>query len=102
VSSIEETALAVDALASTALQSAIRNHVTPGSDRGPQSAIDAVQRGAGWLITNTNAGQSLPAAPIGLYFARLWYFEELYPLIFTLCALGKVAQMPARAWSKAR
>jgi squalene-hopene/tetraprenyl-beta-curcumene cyclase len=84
-SSIEETALAVDALAAALLQSAIRN---------PQSAIEAVRRGADWLIANTNHGQSTPASPIGLYFARLWYFEELYPLIFSLSALGKVQKLP--------
>jgi squalene-hopene/tetraprenyl-beta-curcumene cyclase len=27
-------------------------------------------------------------APIGFYFAKLWYFERLYPLIFTVGALG--------------
>ncbi len=31
----------------------------------------------------------LDAAPIGLYFAKLWYDEKLYPLIFTLSALTK-------------
>jgi squalene-hopene/tetraprenyl-beta-curcumene cyclase len=31
------------------------------------------------------------AAPIGLYFARLWYYEKLYPLIFATSALGRVA-----------
>ncbi len=31
---------------------------------------------------------SLPSHPIGLYFASLWYDEELYPLIFTLSALA--------------
>jgi squalene-hopene/tetraprenyl-beta-curcumene cyclase len=28
------------------------------------------------------------AAPIGLYFAVLWYYEELYPLCFALNGLG--------------
>ena len=27
--------------------------------------------------------------PIGFYFAKLWYHERLYPLIFTTTALGK-------------
>jgi squalene-hopene/tetraprenyl-beta-curcumene cyclase len=93
VSSIEETALAVDALATTLLQSAIRGIVTPDSDPGPQSAIEVVRRGTEWLITNTDRGQSTPASPIGLYFARLWYFEELYPLIFALSALSKVQRL---------
>lgn len=30
-------------------------------------------------------------APIGFYFAKLWYYERLYPLIFTVGALGKAA-----------
>ena len=83
-SSIEETSLAVDALTTALLQSAIRN---------PQSAIEAACRGADWLTTNTSRGRSSPASPIGLYFARLWYFEELYPLIFTLAALSKVQKL---------
>ena len=83
-SSIEETALAVDALATALLQSEIRT---------PNSEIEAVRRGAAWLIANTDQGQSTPASPIGLYFARLWYSEELYPLIFTLSALAKVHEL---------
>jgi len=85
-SSIEETALAVDALATTGLQSAIRNS---------PSALDAVRRGTEWLVENTDQGRSTPASPIGLYFARLWYSEELYPIVFTLAALGKVSRLPA-------
>jgi squalene-hopene/tetraprenyl-beta-curcumene cyclase len=84
VSSIEETALAVDGLCAILLQSAIPN---------PKSEIEAIRRGAEWLIRNTEHGQSTPASPIGLYFARLWYFEELYPLIFALSALGKVSRL---------
>jgi squalene-hopene/tetraprenyl-beta-curcumene cyclase len=71
-SSIEETALAVDALA------------------GQPEAVDAACRGADWLITNTQQGVFLPVSPIGLYFAQLWYHEELYPLVFSLSALGRV------------
>jgi squalene-hopene/tetraprenyl-beta-curcumene cyclase len=82
-SSIEETSLAVDALAMACLL------------HGDSSAaMQAVCRGVQWLIANTNCGTSLPPSPIGLYFARLWYFEELYPLVFALCALSRVAQLP--------
>ena len=31
-------------------------------------------------------------SPIGFYFAKLWYFERLYPLIFTVAALGRAAR----------
>ena len=27
-------------------------------------------------------------SPIGFYFAKLWYYERLYPLVFTVAALG--------------
>ena len=78
-STIEETALAVDALAANASSS--------------ESLPSAVVRGACWLIEQTEAGTSLNPSPIGLYFARLWYYEELYPLIFATSALQKVKNL---------
>jgi squalene-hopene/tetraprenyl-beta-curcumene cyclase len=71
--SIEETAQAVAALATHAAR-------TPGAD------TTAVRRGLAWLREATDHGRAFPAAPIGLYFARLWYSEALYPLIFTAAA----------------
>ena len=72
-SSIEETGVAVRALAGT-----------ESSD-----VKQALLRGVRWLIAKTNEGHDTPPTPIGLYFARLWYFEELYPLIFSLAALSR-------------
>ncbi len=69
--SIEETALAIEALAMAG-----RDHAAPG---------DAVARGLAWLARETDGGR-FAASPIGLYFARLWYSEELYPVIFTAAA----------------
>ena len=40
-------------------------------------------RGARWLEECVDFEPS----PIGLYFAKLWYSERLYPLIFTVSAL---------------
>jgi squalene-hopene/tetraprenyl-beta-curcumene cyclase len=71
-SSVEETALAVAALAGTA-------------------EVAAVESGARWLTERVNAGAWREPAPIGFYFAKLWYSERLYPLIFTTAALGRVA-----------
>jgi squalene-hopene/tetraprenyl-beta-curcumene cyclase len=34
----------------------------------------------------TRSGTHFPASSIGLYFARLWYHEQLYPVIWTLGA----------------
>lgn len=73
--SVEETALALQALALTA---------------GPTQP--EVQRAAQWLARTTQAGTRWPASPIGLYFAILWYSELLYPLVWTLAALGRLPE----------
>ena len=73
-SSIEETALAVDALA----------------EYSPGNSID---RGVEFLRGATRNGTHFPPSPIGFYFANLWYYETLYPMIFTVAALVRVNQM---------
>jgi squalene-hopene/tetraprenyl-beta-curcumene cyclase len=62
-SSIEETGLALSALAGT--------------------APAALARGEAWLQMAIGDGAYTPS-PIGFYFARLWYFERLYPIIFSV------------------
>jgi len=49
---------------------------------------DAIERGTNWLI-NRIQSNDMDASPIGFYFAKLWYFEKLYPLIFTVSALSQ-------------
>jgi squalene-hopene/tetraprenyl-beta-curcumene cyclase len=71
LSTVEETALAVEVLL----------------DAGPEAGA-AVQRGLTWLIDRVEAGGLHDPTPIGFYFAKLWYFERCYPLIFTVAALG--------------
>jgi squalene-hopene/tetraprenyl-beta-curcumene cyclase len=39
------------------------------------------------MMQATEDARYFPATPVGLYFARLWYAEELYPLIFAAGAL---------------
>lgn len=70
--SIEETALAVAALAECV-------------PRGLATAA-CVARGVDWLNHATRDGRDFPEAPIGLYFAKLWYSERLYPAIFAVAA----------------
>jgi squalene-hopene/tetraprenyl-beta-curcumene cyclase len=85
-SSIEETALAVEALASTLeARRATSDHAEP--------LPRAIQHGSSWLVQHTQAGTRFEPAPIGLYFARLWYHEQLYPLIFTVSALEQVCRL---------
>jgi squalene-hopene/tetraprenyl-beta-curcumene cyclase len=76
-SSIEETALAVEGLASAY------------ASAGTKGVQDAIASGVNWLVEHTARGKSFPPAPIGFYFANLWYFEKLYPLIFAVSALTR-------------
>jgi squalene-hopene/tetraprenyl-beta-curcumene cyclase len=78
-STIEESAVAISGLAAAAR-----------SGRCGDAARAAVDRGAAWLIAATHGGRTFPSSPLGLYFARLWYSERLYPLIFTAGALEAV------------
>jgi squalene-hopene/tetraprenyl-beta-curcumene cyclase len=82
---IEETAVAVEALAEVAEHAADRELAA--------RALLAVGRGLEWLITHTDGGKRFPAAPIGLYFAKLWYDEALYPLVFTVTAFERAARL---------
>jgi squalene-hopene/tetraprenyl-beta-curcumene cyclase len=83
--SIEETALTVEALARVAAES------RDATLRGRATA--AVASGVAWLLDHTASGTRFSAAPIGLYFAKLWYDEELYPLAFTVAALERAASI---------
>lgn len=70
--SVEETALAVEALA------------------GFPEHADKLALGIDRLLTLLDRHPQPVAAPIGLYFARLWYYERLYPILFATRALGRV------------
>ena len=73
-SSIEETGVALAALA-----------------RCEHRNETALTAGARWLIDVTRRGRETRPSPIGLYFARLWYYEELYPLVFAIEGLVAVS-----------
>jgi squalene-hopene/tetraprenyl-beta-curcumene cyclase len=79
--SIEETALAVEALAAWQPQQPLSSDMR-----------SAIGRGLAWLLAATGQGTRFPAAPIGLYFAKLWYSEKLYPVVFPLAALLRARQ----------
>jgi len=66
--SIEETALSICALTK-------RNQ-------------EACLKGFQWL-DNEHKTKGLQASPIGLYFATLWYDEQMYPLIYYIEALRR-------------
>ena len=84
-SSVEETALAVEALSGSLAGQQFDPSVSIPQVKG------AVESGAKWLIDRVRSGQWLNASPIGFYFANLWYYERLYPMIFTVGALSRTA-----------
>lgn len=122
-SSLEESALAVDALLTVLLGAAkpgknsFRNHLdhrgvdtscidqvleeeenegltgeNPTSTNlggGNLAICQAIIRGVEFLLRHVDHGRHRQPWPIGFYFAKLWYHEKLYPLIFTTAALGK-------------
>lgn len=47
----------------------------------------AYRKGIFELIEAVRSDRWTDPSPIGLYFAKLWYYEELYPLVFTTAAL---------------
>jgi squalene-hopene/tetraprenyl-beta-curcumene cyclase len=93
-SSVEETALALEALA------ALAGEARPGQPAGavPASQLaDALHRGLAWLASATDLGRRFPPTPIGFYFARLWYYEKLYPVIYTMAALSQASRLERQA-----
>jgi squalene-hopene/tetraprenyl-beta-curcumene cyclase len=82
LATIEETANAVSALAAYLHSGGILS-----------DAKDAMLRGVTWILNATKDGADFPPSPIGLYFARLWYYEAIYPVLGTLGALQRVAEL---------
>lgn len=80
-SSIEETALALEALAAA-------YGVSPAPE-----LYATLERGALWLTDRVEEGSWKTASPIGFYFAKLWYYESLYPIIFATAALDRLSKV---------
>jgi squalene-hopene/tetraprenyl-beta-curcumene cyclase len=83
-SSIEETALAMEGLANYFLNSQRYAASTPPL---------ILRRGVNYLMQATQGGTVFDPSPIGFYFANLWYFEKLYPVIYTVAALTQVTEV---------
>jgi len=101
-SSVEETALAVEALLAALPLNPEPRTLNPGNATEGRNATEgvpysAVVAGLNWLLDRVEAGQHRQPAPIGFYFAKLWYYERLYPLTFTVAALGRACRQLAPA-----
>lgn len=85
-STVEETALATEALL-VCIRQGLKD---PSIDERWMDA--AANKGLQWLVAKVENGTVSTASPIGFYFAKLWYYEKLYPLIFTVGALRQALE----------
>ncbi|MBD3291700.1 MAG: squalene--hopene cyclase [Armatimonadia bacterium] len=81
-STVEQTAMAISALCRFV-----------DEDTVPE----ALEGGVEYLTARVGDGSWTEPAPIGLYFASLWYTEALYPVAWTVEALGRAREALARA-----
>lgn len=84
-STIEETAVALEGLAAQLMDEA-----GLADRRSATDVPSALKAGVQWLERRTEGGSRFAPSPIGLYFARLFYFEDLYPLVFSISALNRI------------
>lgn len=86
---IEETGLALESLT--------RCYLVASNDEQDRQLLDrtrqAIIAGGKRLMELTANGTNFPAAPIGFYFAKLWYFETTYPIVFALNAFRGLNQV---------
>ncbi len=80
-STVEETAMAVEALLAS-----------PHDPRWRP----ALESGLQWLVRAVEESRFREPAVIGLQPPRLWYSEKVYPLAFTVSALGQAVRLLAR------
>jgi squalene-hopene/tetraprenyl-beta-curcumene cyclase len=72
--STEEESLAIESLASS------------------DTSREEIEVGVNDLVRRVKFGLFTETAPIGFYFAKLWYFERLYPIIWTVGALRRARE----------
>ena len=81
--SVEETALALEAFAT----------IASATNRGEEAFGVSERQDLDWLLRRVEDGTWTQPAPIGFYFAKLWYYERLFPMVFTVAALEAVARL---------
>ena len=87
--SVEESALALS------MAPAVLNAWRRAFDGPNDLNIVMLEKGLDWLLRRVEDGTWTQPAPIGFYFAKLWYYERMYPMVFTVAALEAVARLEA-------
>lgn len=85
--SVEETALALEALAEALLQP------QPLLVETREQVRNAAAWGANWLVQQIEAGKWTTPAPLGRLWGQFWYYEQLLPLLLATHALTKLARL---------
>ncbi len=80
----EETALCISVIALVLKKRKFDN------PRTTTKCEEALSRGLKWLLPRIENDAYQMVSPIGFYFAKLWYFEAMYPLVFVAGALNQV------------
>ena len=83
----EETALCISVIALVLKKRKFDN------PRTTTKGEEALSRGLKWLLPRIEDDAYQMVSPIGFYFAKLWYFEAMYPLVFVAGALNQVDQL---------
>lgn len=83
----EETALCISVIAQMLKKQKFDN------PRTTTKCEEALSRGLKWLLPRIENDAYQMVSPIGFYFAKLWYFEAMYPLVFVAGALNQVDQL---------
>ena len=99
-SSVEETALSLEVLADLTRSIAILSKSDANSAKSSTNlnhyhltnAQAGIDNGVRWLVDAVEQDHFSQVSPIGFYFAKLWYHERLYPIIFTVAALRSAAK----------
>ncbi len=90
-SSIEETSVAIEGL--SACRSLLDRQRLASNQLATNRLIEldqAVDRAVVWLTRRIKNGDCETSQPVGFYFAKLWYYERLYPYVFATAALNRV------------
>ncbi|MCX8156100.1 MAG: hypothetical protein N3J91_06615 [Verrucomicrobiae bacterium] len=85
--SVEETALALEALAEALQQPG------PLLLETREQVRNALAWGANWLVQHLEGGNWTTPAPLGLQWGQFWYYEETWPALGVTRALAKLARL---------
>ena len=100
IDTVEETSLALEALSAVGISLGGCKPPKSGFGQNGRSGRNvekkanrlaqirhACSKGVEWLGTAVHNGDHTGGSPIGLYFAKLWYDERMYPITFATAAL---------------